>query len=34
MRLRWLRRCRWQDDRGMLGVAAALLIVMVLAGAH
>src|SRR3954471_10621359 len=32
MRLRWLRRCRWQDDRGMLGVAAALLIVMVLAG--
>lgn len=27
-----LRRGRWQDDRGMLGVAAALLIVMVLAG--
>ena len=27
-----LRRRRWQDDRGMLGIAAALLIVMVLAG--
>ena len=27
-----LRRGRWQDDRGMVGIAAALLIVMVLAG--
>jgi len=32
MKLAWLRRGRWDDDRGMLGVAAALLIVMVLAG--
>ena len=32
MKRAWLRRARWADDRGMLGVAAALLIVMVLAG--
>ena len=32
MRASVLRRVRYRDDRGMLGVAACLLIVMVLAG--